>query len=183
MELEKLRENIIHCFNLSDTQYFHQAIENDFVLLKEKAIFPQTLHWLTKNEKEIASLLPILQELNTVMPLSEADLASLMNCQYLSYLGSFLTLLKAKKVTLTHELFRSLCQETNLIDLVELADIFILTRETLALFLNKEPIFFLERTPILKLLQKNNSLDEPLLRLICRCPDLYWRKKIIEILS
>lgn len=146
------------------------------------------LNLLVVKIKEIHTIIKILDELDKAKCLNDTCLDYFTQRQSLYLVDTLISLLNLAKITLSNELIQSICTNSNIPHLNKIVGTllkskqFLFKSETLTMLLKQDYIFFLKKQSALKLLQKNDFLDEKAFDYVCT-NDIFSLNKILEILS
>ncbi|HBD9376182.1 TPA: protein kinase family protein, partial [Legionella pneumophila] len=173
----------------SQTTHYSQAIEQSLRFLHNRNHLTTTaLNLFVRKIKEIHTIFQILQELDNAKCLNDTCLEYFTQRKSLYLIDTLISLLNRAKITLSDELIKSICTNSNIHSLVEIVSTllgskeFLLNIETFTMLLKQDFTFFLQKNSVLKLLQENDLLDKKAFDHICT-NDIFSLNQILKILS
>lgn len=167
-----------------------KIIKKCFALLGKRNLLNETgLKFLVEKANELYLVLPLMQEFDKANQLDEINLSLFAKRKSLYGLSDLLHLLNRANISVDHELFKSICLKDYLHYLIDISKILIepnphfLNKENFSMLLTQDPRFYVEKKPLLELLQAGKILNEEKFKLVCSKKDLNFFEQILEILS
>lgn len=173
----------------SRSTYYNPVIEQSLRFLhKKKFITSTSLNLLITKSDELSTIFQIVQELDKANCLNDVCMEYFTHRKSLYYIDALIVLLNRAKIALNDEVIKSISLNSNVHYLVETTTTLIESKkyhlkiETLIMLLTQDFTFFLEKNDALKLLQKNDLLDDKAFNFVCS-NNVFSLKKIVAILS
>lgn len=172
----------------SETHYYQAAEQSLRFLHSKNHLTTTALKLLVGKIKEIHTIFQILHELDKAKCLNDTCLEYFAQRESLYSVDTLISLLNRAKITLSNELIKSICTNSNIHYLVEIVSTlldsreFLLKIEVIIMLLNQDFKFFLEKNSAIKSLQTNDLLDEKTFDYVCT-NNIFSLMQILKILS
>lgn len=173
----------------SQKPHYYKLIESSLRFLESKNHLTSTArNLLTSKANELASVANLFQELDKAEFFNDECLKHFLRRESLYSIDSLIVLLNHAKITLNEELVQQISANNQIHFLIETLSILLgakelhLKMEHVILLIKQDLTFFIAKNSVLKLLLKNDLLDNQTFEYVC-IHDVFSLGQILEILS